>query len=221
MGMAHASDVDLLVLLALRLRTLADVETVAAASGLTVDEAGEALRRLGTDGLVRSREGRVSGWMLTAAGRDVCGAELAAELDAAGVRDRVAGAYVRFLGVNQPLLDLCTRWQIRTTDGDDVVNDHTDASYDAAVLAGLVEVDGTAQAVCRELGDSLARFDSYGPRLAAARAATERGEPDWLTRPTIDSYHTVWFELHENLLASLGRERGDEALAPSSLQEAR
>ena len=30
------------------------------------------------------------------------------------------------------------------------------------------------------------------------------GDPDWFTRPTVDSYHTVWFELHENLLATLG-----------------
>jgi hypothetical protein len=26
----------------------------------------------------------------------------------------------------------------------------------------------------------------------------------------IDSYHTVWFELHEDLLATLGRQRSQE-----------
>ncbi|MDP9020051.1 MAG: MarR family transcriptional regulator, partial [Actinomycetota bacterium] len=36
------------------------------------------------------------------------------------------------------------------------------------------------------------------------------GEGDWLTRPLIDSYHTVWFELHQDLLDTLGIERGSE-----------
>jgi hypothetical protein len=30
------------------------------------------------------------------------------------------------------------------------------------------------------------------------------GETIWLTRPIIDSYHTVWFELHEELIAATG-----------------
>ena len=35
-------------------------------------------------------------------------------------------------------------------------------------------------------------------------AATERGSPN----PKIDSCHTVWMELHDDLLATLGLERG-------------
>jgi hypothetical protein len=34
-----------------------------------------------------------------------------------------------------------------------------------------------------------------------------------LTRPIIDSYHTVWFELHEELIQAAGRSREDEAKA--------
>ena len=36
------------------------------------------------------------------------------------------------------------------------------------------------------------------------------GEPAWVTRPRVDSCHTVWMELHEDLLATLGIDRGDE-----------
>ena len=36
------------------------------------------------------------------------------------------------------------------------------------------------------------------------------GDLDWFTKPMIDSYHTVWFELHENLLATLGIQRAKE-----------
>jgi hypothetical protein len=37
------------------------------------------------------------------------------------------------------------------------------------------------------------------------------GQPEWFTKPVIDSYHTVWFELHEDLLCTLGIERASEA----------
>jgi hypothetical protein len=37
------------------------------------------------------------------------------------------------------------------------------------------------------------------------------GDHDWFTMPVIDSYHTIWFELHENLLATLNLERADES----------
>jgi len=36
----------------------------------------------------------------------------------------------------------------------------------------------------------------------------------------IDSYHTVWFELHEDLLATLGRRRGDDVDGASGRLEA-
>ena len=37
-----------------------------------------------------------------------------------------------------------------------------------------------------------------------------RGHGEWFDKPLIDSYHTVWFELHEDLLATLGLERSTE-----------
>jgi hypothetical protein len=220
--MAPASDAELLVLLALRLRTLADADTLSAATGTDLSSTEATLRDLGEQGLARSREGRVSGWMLTAEGRESCASRLATELETSGARAAVGRAYERFLTVNQALLDLCTRWQLRVgDDGQDLENDHSDAGYDREVLAALAPVDAVGQDVCASLAAALARFEHYGRRLRDARSAVEGGDPDWLTRPTIDSYHTVWFELHENLLATLGRERGDEPLVPSSLQEAR
>ena len=35
----------------------------------------------------------------------------------------------------------------------------------------------------------------------------------WLARPIIDSYHTVWFELHEELILVSGLTREGEARA--------
>ena len=51
-------------------------------------------------------------------------------------------------------------------------------------------------------------FAPYRERLRSARRRVVDGEHDWFTSPRVDSYHTVWMELHEDLLAALGWERG-------------
>ena len=35
----------------------------------------------------------------------------------------------------------------------------------------------------------------------------EDGKVEWVSDARIESYHTVWFELHEDLLRLLGRQR--------------
>ena len=47
----------------------------------------------------------------------------------------------------------------------------------------------------------------YKQRLDDAYDKVLAGEHDWVSGARIDSYHTVWFELHEDLLRMLGRER--------------
>ena len=135
---------------------------------------------------------------------------IAEELDAAGEREAVADLYQRFLGVNQGFLSLCTDWQLREVDGEQVLNDHTDASHDDSVVARLVEADVVVQSICVQLAERLARFDGYGRRFSDALGRVQAGEVEWFTRPMIDSYHTVWFELHEDLLATLGIDRAKE-----------
>jgi hypothetical protein len=48
-------------------------------------------------------------------------------------------------------------------------------------------------------------------RLNAALDRISAGDNDYVSGVRVDSYHTVWFELHEDLLATLGIERGHEA----------
>ena len=66
------------------------------------------------------------------------------------------------------------------------------------------------QPIADDLAASLSRFARYAPRLSNAVDRVRTGEVDWFTKPVLDSYHTVWFELHEDLLATLGIERGEE-----------
>jgi len=183
------------VLHALRLKGFADTDVVVRTSGLEPNVVDHALAKLQADELVRRRDGRVSGWSLTPGGREehrrLAGDELAASGAEAAVRD----CYGRFLGLNHELLSACTDWQLEGG---------------ANPISRLMTVHEAVVPIADDLAASLPRFARYGPRLTNAVDRVRAGEVDWFTKPVLDSYHTVWFELHEDLLATLGIERGEE-----------
>jgi hypothetical protein len=202
------SSPSLLVLHALRLKGFAKAEVVSASTGLPTDDVEAQLTELAAGELVARREGRISGWALTAAGREEHRRCLQQELEDHGLRDDILAAYRRFLSLNNELLSLCTAWQMREpTTGEPTMNDHRDPAYDAAVVERLDVVHDVVVPVCSDLAKALDRYGPYESRLSTAHQRVHAGEPEWLTRPLIDSYHTVWFELHEDLLATLGLER--------------
>lgn len=210
-GSTHAQSSERLrVVHALRLKGFADTDVVAAAAGLAEADTRSVLDELATTEQVKYREGRMTGWMLTPAGRAHGESLLAAELDEAGIRAAVDAVYRRFLELNQGFLGLCTDWQVRDSDEGQVPNDHSDADYDAAIIARLAETDAAIQPICADLGDLLARFGGYTEGFGNALAKVQAGEQEWFTKPIIESYHTVWFELHEDLLATLGIDRQQE-----------
>jgi len=215
--MSYASPPELLVVHVLRVRGFTDSADAAVATGLEVDAVGAHLADLEAAGLARYKEGRLTGWALTSDGRTHGEDLVAAELDDTGLRDEVDAAYRRFLDINQAFLSLCTDWQISTDwedpDAEPVVNDHTDLVYDGVVIDRLGETDAAVQPVCATLAGVLDRFGGYGDRLARALDRVRSGDPDWFTGVEVDSYHRVWFELHENLLATLGIERAREHAA--------
>jgi hypothetical protein len=215
--MARASDPELLILTALRLKSFAPAEVVAASARLQVTDVDARLDDLRERGLARHREGAITGWLLTPEGRARGQQLLATELDDTGARRVVQAAYEQFLGLNPELLELCTDWQLFGGQASQQLNDHADPDYDAAVISRLAVLHDKVRPVLVDLAAALERFDGYETRFAAALARVQGGAPagddwaDWFTKPTIDSFHTVWFELHENLLATLGIDRSSEA----------
>jgi hypothetical protein len=204
------SDPRTLVMHGLRLKGFAEAAAVAEVIGHEEGDAKPVLDELVNAGLATYREGRISGFTLTPAGRAEHARLLAAELDDTGLRAAIDAAYRRFLAHNGDLLGICTAWQLRDVDGDPTPNDHGDPAYDAEVIAQLAALHEQATPICGELADALDRYRLYGPRLAHALERVQAGETDWFTKPMLASYHTIWFELHEDLLATLGIERGSE-----------
>lgn len=208
--MSTPSDLRTLVLHGLRLKGFGEADAVAEAVAIDETQAKAMLEELVGEGLCVYRDGRLSGFALSPAGRELHARLLADELDAVGVRADVEGAYMRFLGCNAELLSLCTAWQLRDVDGKPTLNDHTDAGYDTDVVDQLGSLHARALPICEELASALDRYASYGPRLTHALERIRAGDVDWFTKPMIPSYHTVWFELHEDLLATLGIDRSAE-----------
>ena len=202
--MSHPSDPRVLALHGLRLKGFAAADAVAEVVGLTRDHVEQQLIALVDEGLAQYREGRISGFSFTPTGRSEHERLLTAELDATGTRATVDQCYQRFLELNNELLGLCTAWQLRDVASESVVNDHTDEAYDSGVIDRLARLDEEVQPICTDLSAALDRMARYGARLHNARERVQAGDGEYFTAPMIASYHTVWFELHEDLLATLG-----------------
>lgn len=112
-----------------------------------------------------------------------------------------------FLPLNWRLRELCTAWQCRP---DGAVNDHTDPGYDAGVRDRLDDIHEAIVPVLDRLAVELPSFGAYETRFAAALDRLDAGENAWLASPLIDSYHTVWMHLHQELLMSLGITRKED-----------
>jgi len=176
---------DLLVLHALRCMGSTVVGRVAAATGLPESTVESELIDLAVAGLVTHTSGDFGGWSLTEAGKAEDDALVASEVD--DVRAAVTRCYKGFLVLNPELLDICAAWQTRFVD----------------VLGVLTDFHGRADAVLADLSAALPRFARYRTRLGYAFDRVAAGHTAYLT-DNLESYHVVWFQLHEDLLATLG-----------------
>jgi hypothetical protein len=115
--------------------------------------------------------------------------------------------YERFLVFNVEFLRICTDWQLKPGNQP---NDHSDAAYDFKILERLDRLDERVGALVEAMGKAVSRFADYRGRLTEAldKISDDRA---WLASPRCDSYHTVWMQLHEDLLSAVGVNRADEA----------
>jgi len=187
------------VLMAVRIKGRATPAAVAAATGLREEPALAAVEGACTRGLLRQAAVSPAGetlldraFALTPDGQRELTALLAAE-----PRDHaaLAQAYDAFMAVDAELKAAITRWQLTA--------DETGGGHGAALAAAGVRAGAAAE----RLATLVVRYAPYGRRLAAAVTALRAGDERFAASPRVDSLHQVWFELHEDLLLTLGRER--------------
>jgi hypothetical protein len=208
--MSFRSSTELLVLHGVRIKGMADMDTISRRFSLDAAEVQEHLLDYEASGVIQGVAfADVRGWSLTEAGRKENERLLASELNQAAARDVVAHSHTAFAPLNARFLDAITRWQIHPTRWDAMAsNDHSDWAWDERVLGELASLSRRLRIIEEPLAASLARFGGYADRIAAALARVDQGGRKWVDEPKIDSCHTVWFELHEDLLATLGMTRG-------------
>ncbi|MEB3980480.1 MarR family transcriptional regulator [Mycobacterium sp. 663a-19] len=181
---------ELAVLQAVRLKGRVTPADLAATLGEGLEAVTATVERLTASGLL------VDGTTLKISpdGRARLESLLAAEragIDAAGM----AAAYHDFRSVNADFKALVTDWQLKG----------------APVLARLDDVHARVVPIIDAAAAQLPRLTAYASKLRVALDKFRAGDTAWLTRPLIDSYHTVWFELHEELIGAMGLTREEAA----------
>lgn len=193
---------DLALLQAVRLKGgMADAIALSAVTGLDPG----AVVPLVEAGLVDERRGR---YRVTPSGREALDTGLGQErasLDASAVHE-VHEAFVPF---NAEFKELVHSWQLR---GDEP-NDHEDPAYDRAVLDRLDALHERFVPVVSAAVAAAPRLAPYSGRFDRALELLRSGDTRYFLSPVLDSYHQVWFELHEELIGLAGLTRLAEAVA--------
>ena len=112
-------------------------------------------------------------------------------------------------GINKQMLALMTSWQTVTVDGTQQPNDHSDADYDAKVVDKLARLHERAESVLAPFVGADPLTKRFVSRLDGALQQVDRGDHDYVSNVRLDSYHTVWYQMHEHLLRMMGEERDE------------
>jgi pyruvate,orthophosphate dikinase len=143
------------------------------------------------------------GMALTPEGRAWVAALLRAEC--AGIEQAaLEPCYARFSPLNQRFKRIVSEWQLLAASGGQ------DETKFGELVAAVRQLHEEFAPVVIEAAACAPRLTNYGRRFEAALAALAAGDASMLASPLKDSYHTVWFEFHEELIALSGRDRAGE-----------
>ena len=200
-------DTPQLTLHGLTLRQLANAEQLADILDLDEATVTSNLESAVADGQVIAARGS---YMITPAGRS----HLDELYPTAFADERANAELVSTLadfeqGINKQMLKLMTSWQTITVDGTEQPNDHSYADHDAKVIDKLARLHERAETILAPFAgvDPLAK--RFVSRLDAALQRVDQGDHDYVSNVRLDSYHTVWYQMHEHLLRMMGEERDE------------
>ena len=201
---AALSRTDYDVLNVVVLKKMATAKAVTAASGVEAARVSAVLAGLADRGLLVVAAGAALPTDDAEAALAAAAADRYATVRADG---EVAALVDRFETVNGQFLKAMSAWQQVDVGGRKVANDHGDPDYDAKVVDRLDKLVARLQPLLDALAGHDERFARYPQRFAAALAEVDAGDHELVSTPTRDSVHNIWFEFHEDLLRTLGRER--------------
>jgi hypothetical protein len=180
------------------------------------EEAWQRLHELRLKGMLEAIDGGAAaelvavGWSLQRGTREVitpagrAAHEEWARLPAGSEAETAAkDAYERFLALDLQVKEIVTTWQLEGGSGD------TFSPEEWKLIDRLAQVHQKT-GFLRRLSELAPRFSTYRPRLTSALEQLEEGNRPYFSGLMVDSYHTVWWQLHEDLLAALGIPRSED-----------
>lgn len=152
-------------------------------------------------GLVRrTRWDGLDVWSLSESGKAANESALRVERIARDATFLTEWALETFEAVNSRFTAACTAWQLGERSRERGISPGAlrEFTYCGARLA---EITG-------ELATRLPRFGVHRGRYDAALERVRAGHAAWIDSPALPSLHLVWMGAHEDLLATLGLQRG-------------
>jgi hypothetical protein len=193
-----------LVMHGLAIKKHATPEAVADILGMEVETVRTALCQLVEGKRVVEAQGK---YLLAPAARMALDSEYSHLYEGARRNAFFSEGYSEFERLNAALKQLITEWQTIEVRGQRVPNDHSDKDYDDKIIDRLGALHERAETALEKLARVLPRFSIYRDKLSAALEKAEDGDIAWVSDAKLQSYHTLWFELHEDLLRLMRRER--------------
>ncbi|HEY5520366.1 MAG TPA: pyruvate, phosphate dikinase, partial [Candidatus Limnocylindrales bacterium] len=166
---------------------------------------GSLVGQLVADRLAENAAGQIR---LTAQGK-LAAAELFTAARSVVGDERAAGLLDEFHVLDGRTKALVTAWQVRDKAGEQVLNDHSDAAYDTQIMSDLATLHADTAAWLAPLAASQRPYSVYLARLSRALDLARAGDQRYVASPRVDSYHSVWFELHEDLIRLSGKKRAE------------
>lgn len=194
-------DIQRRVLHAIRLLGYANTTEVSERAGLSAATCQDVVLYAQANGHVSwSQFADDGGWSLTEAGKSWGEDLLKQELDRLNARTEVECVMMTFNPLNQVVTEACTRWQLAE------MGIAESATTLTETLTALFHAADQWAVLQERLVRALPRFQGYHERFRIA-LENAQADPSWVTSIDRDSAHRVWFELHEDLLATLGHAR--------------
>ena len=190
----------------LAIKKFGNAAAVADAMNMVESKVQAGLDQAVSEGLAMAVKGA---FMLTPKGQQALAAEYPTQFVSLRANATFAAGYGKFELINNELKQRITDWQTMVVAGETVPNDHSNAEYDEKIISKLGDMHERAERMLAGLAAVLPRLLRYTTRLGTALDKAENGEINFVSGAKIDSYHTVWFELHEDLLRILDRKRDD------------
>ncbi len=185
-----ADESAFLVLNGAHLKKMAKAEEIADAVGVDIQTAGMTLAAAIENGWAIDMDGR---FLLLPEGTAAVHEFYRERYGPMRLNAQLLAWYDRFEAINEQFIKQVSDWQ--GTDGDERAESR------------LIKTVERLTKILGEILPSIPRYETYVRRFSRSVSFIDRGDKDYVCKPTVDSVHNVWFEFHEDILSVLGRPR--------------